>query len=185
MSFASEDQTWIDELQLFLEPRIGELRDPDGRSYQLWNFSDAKRGTAPGDEFPEIVAEKMWRCRAAVIVLSRDYVRSQYCRYIELPFLMWRWEHHNLMCLPMKVGTVPIDKIKVPPYEGSSRSVILDDIIDERQAAASFATSQYRDRNLKELKEAKLEAEIEKRLDGVGRRVVEFLRRRYGARDED
>ena len=37
----------------------------------------------PGDEFPEIVAERMWRCRAAIIILSADYVASQYCRNIE------------------------------------------------------------------------------------------------------
>jgi TIR domain len=185
VSFASEDQLWIDELHAFLEPRLDQLRDIDQRPYQLWNFSDAKRGTTPGDEFPEIVAEKMWRCRAAIIVFSRDYFRSQYCRRIELPFLMWRWEHHKLMCLPVKLGTVPIDKVKLPAYEGPSRSVVLDDIIDDRQAAISFAASQHRDLNLKELKESGLEAEIEKRFDGVGRRVVDFLKRRHGATDED
>jgi hypothetical protein len=98
---------------------------------------------------------------------------------------MWRWEHHKLMCLPVKLGTVPIDKVKLPAYEGPSRSVVLDDIIDDRQAAISFAASQHRDLNLKELKESGLEAEIEKRFDGVGRRVVDFLKRRHGATDED
>lgn len=185
VSFASEDQGWMDELHAFLELRIGELRDSDGRPYQLWNFSDANVGTTPGDEFPEIVAEKMWRCRAAVIVLNKDYFRSQYCRYIELPFLMWRWERHKLMCLPVKVGMVPIDKVRLPRYEGVSRSIVLNDIIDDRQAAMDFSNSRYRDLNLKELKEEKLEAEIEKRFDGVSRRVEDFLKKRYGARDED
>jgi hypothetical protein len=184
VSFAGEDQSWLNDLHAFLEPRLAELRDVDGRPYQLWNFSDAKRGTTPGDEFPEIVAEKMWRCRAGVIVLSRDYVRSQYCRQIELPFLMWRWEHHKLMCLPLKIGIVPIDKVRVPAFEGSARSVILDEIVDDRQAAADFATSTHRERNLKELKEAGLEAEIEKRLDGVSRRITQFLKDRHGAREE-
>jgi hypothetical protein len=183
VSFASEDQSWLNDLHAFLEPRLAELRDVDGRPYQLWNFSDAKRGTTPGDEFPEIVAEKMWRCRAAVIVLSRDYVRSQYCRHIELPFLMWRWEHHKLMCLPLKIGIVPIDKVRVPAFEGPARSVILDEIVDDRQAAADFAASTHRERNLKELKEAGLEAEIEKRLDGVSRRIAQFLKTRHGARE--
>jgi TIR domain len=185
VSFASEDQTWIDDLHAFLEPRIGELRDSDGQPYRLWNFSDAKVGTTPGDEFPEIVAEKMWRCRAAVIVLSRDYFRSTYCRYIELPFLLWRWEHHKLMCLPVKLGIVPIDKVRLPRYEGVSRSVVLNDIIDDRQAAIDFSSSPHRDFNLKELKESGLEAEIEKRFDGISRRIEDFLKRRYNARDED
>jgi hypothetical protein len=185
ISFASEDQLWIDELHAFIEPRLADLLDGDGRPYQLWNFSDAKRGTTPGDEFPEIVAEKMWRCRAAVIVLSRDYTSSKYCRNIELPFLMWRWEHHKLMCLPIKVGTVPIDKVRVPAYMGPARRVILDEIIDDRQAPEHFSASPHRDLNLKELKEVKLEAEIEKRFDGVGRRIIAYLKQRYAARDDD
>lgn len=183
ISFASADQMWIDELHAFIEPKLADLRDAEGRSYQLWNFSDVKRGTAPGDEFPEIVAEKMWRCRAAIIVLSRDFFRSNYCKLIELPFLMWRWEHHKLFCFPVKVGTVPVDKVRIPSYDGPSRNVVLDEIIDDRQAAAAFATSPHRNLNLKELKEAKLEAEIEKRFDGVGRRVVEYLKKCHGARD--
>src|SRR5262249_54865501 len=130
ISFATEDQAWIDVLHAFLEPRIADLLDASGRPYELWDFSDAKRGTTLGDEFPEIVAEKRWRCRAAVLVLSRDYFRSLYCRNIELPFLMWRWEHHKILCVPLKIGIVPVDKVRVPSFEGPSRSVMLDDIID-------------------------------------------------------
>ena len=104
ISFASEDQDWIDLLRAFLDPQLEQLRNPDGRSYQLWNFSDAKRGTTPGDEFPEVVAEKMWSCRVALVLLSKHYFRSDYCRQIELPFLMWRREHHSLLCVPAQAG---------------------------------------------------------------------------------
>jgi hypothetical protein len=79
VSFASEDQEWIDKLHAFLQLRIEELCDFGGEKYRLWNFTVAKAGTTPGDEFPEIIAEKMWRCRAAVLVLSTDYFRSQFC----------------------------------------------------------------------------------------------------------
>jgi hypothetical protein len=181
VSFASEDQAWLEELHAFLEPRIAELRDPSSGPYELWNFTALRSGTAPGDEFPEVVAEKMWRCRAAVIVLSKDYVRSRYCRKIELPFLLWRWEHHRLRCIPIRLGTVPIERVRIPAYLGKSRSVVLDHIIDDRQANIDFAASKHRDLNLKELKEAGLEAEIEKRFDGVGRRLVEFLKQAHGA----
>jgi hypothetical protein len=86
ISFASEDQRWVDDLRAFLDPKIELLRD-NGHLYSLWNFSDAKRGTAPGDEFPEIVAEKMWRCRVAILLFSANYFKSDYCKVIELPFL--------------------------------------------------------------------------------------------------
>jgi hypothetical protein len=184
ISFASEDQEWVDELHKFLEPRVAGLNDPEGHSYQVWSFSDAKRGTTPGQEFPEIIAEKMWSCRAAIVLLSSDYFQSWYCRRIELPFLMWRWAHQNLPCLPVRLGTLPVEKVRLPPFRLESRMVRLDEIIDERQAPADFAASPYRDYNLKELKEAKLEAQIEKRFDGVGRRVVDALKSRYAARDD-
>ena len=63
LSFATEDQSWIDDVRAFLDPRIEQLRDPNGRLYHAWDFSDVRRGTVPGDEFPTIVAERMWNCR--------------------------------------------------------------------------------------------------------------------------
>jgi TIR domain len=185
VSFASEDQEWTNSLHSFLQLRIEELCDPNGGRYKLWNFSDAKAGTTPGDEFPEVIAEKMWRCRAAVILLSMNYFKSSFCRHIELPFLMWRWERHKLLCLPVKVGIVPIDRVRLPKYDGISRRIDLNDIIDDRQAALDFSASAHRDLNLKELKEAKLEAEIEKRFFGVSRRVEDFLKKVYNAYEED
>src|SRR5262249_17915948 len=76
ISFASTDQQWVDDLRDYLDARMELLRDKDGQPYHLWNYSDVKRGTKVGDEFPEIVAEKMWRCRAAILLFSRFYFRS-------------------------------------------------------------------------------------------------------------
>jgi hypothetical protein len=50
----------------------------------------------------------------------------------------------------VKVGIVPIDKIRLPKYDGVSRRVDLNDIIDDRQAALDFSNSAHRDLNLKE-----------------------------------
>ena len=109
LTFAAEDQGWVDDIRAFLEPRIEHLRTPDGRPYHTWDFSDAKRGTSPGDEFPIIVAEKMWSCRVALLVLSKDYFRLD-SRTNPLPFLMWRRETQRLMCLFIKLGALPTDK---------------------------------------------------------------------------
>jgi hypothetical protein len=185
MSFASEDQEWIDSLRAFLDPRIEQLRNPDGRSYQLWNFSDVKRGTTPGDEFPEVIAEKMWSCRAALVLLSKHYFRSDYCRQIELPFLMWRREHHSLLCVPLKLGALPLERVRLPEFKFPSRRVSLDDIIDDRQAAANFAESAYRELNLQQLKERGIESEIDDRFEGLSRRVIAHLKSQFAAIDDD
>jgi hypothetical protein len=183
ISFSSQDQKWVDDLRAFLDPRLEFLQDTDGQPYQLWNFSDAKRGTSPGDEFPEIVAEKMWRCRAALLVLSSSYFKSNYCRSIELPFLMWRRENHKLMCLPLKLGTLPIDRVKLPTYDGTPRHVVISELIDDRQAAPNFATSRHRDLNLKQLREDGFESEIENRFEGIARRVADYLKQSFAANE--
>ncbi len=185
ISYASEDQAWITELRSFLDRRVEQLRDTNGRSYELWNFSDVKRGTVPGDEFPEIVAEKMWRCRVALVVLSKDYFNSRYCRTIELPFLMWRRGQHGLICLPIKLGTLPADAVRLPAYEHPSRKVMLEEIIDDRQAPEDFMSSPYRELSMKQLKERGLESEIENRFDGLSRQVFAYLKTRYEAVEED
>jgi hypothetical protein len=180
ISFASEDQKWVDDLRAFLDPKIDLLRDND-HPYSLWNFSDAKRGTAPGDEFPEIVAEKMWRCRAAILLFSSSYFRSDYCKLIELPFLLWRKDHHGLMCLPIRLGTLPVDKVQVPKYQCDSRFVHLNELIDDRQAKDNFASARYRDWSLRQLREEGKEAEIEDRFAGIARHVERFLKTRFSA----
>ena len=180
ISFASADQKWVDDLRAFLDPKIELLRD-NGHPYTLWNYSDAKRGTVPGDEFPEIVAEKMWRCRVAILLFSANYFKSDYCRVIELPFLLWRRDHHGLMCLPIKLGTLPFDRVQVPKYQCDARFVHLNELIDDRQAKDNFASSQYRDLTLRRLREMGIETEIEDRFAGIARHVEAFLKTGFSA----
>ena len=180
ISFASADQKWVDDLRAFLDPKVELLRD-NGHPYSLWNYSDAKRGTAPGDEFPEIVAEKMWRCRVAILLFSANYFKSDYCKVIELPFLLWRRDHHGLMCLPIKLGTLPFDRVQVPEYQCDARFVHLNELIDDRQAKDNFASSRYRDWTLRQLREEGKESEIEDRFAGIARHVEAFLKTRFSA----
>jgi len=183
ISYASEDQQWINELRAFLDLSLELLRDPDGRPYQLWSYSDTRRGTSPGDEFPEVVAEKMWRCRAALLVLSTDYFQSKFCRQIELPFLLWRREHHGLMCMPVRLGTLPVNRVRLPEYEGASRTVIFDEMIDDRQAAVEFASSPHRELSLLQLMERNIRSERDDRYQGIALRIADFLKRQHAAVD--
>jgi hypothetical protein len=176
ISFASDDQKWVNDLRDYLDAKMDILRDKNGQPYHLWNYSDAKHGTRVGDEFPEIVAEKMWRCQAAILLLSRAYFRSDYCKQIELPFLLWRREHHKLMCLPIKIGTPSYDRVRIPEYQGVSRYIVLNELVDDRQAAEKFIESQYRTWDLARLRQEGKDWEIERRLAGVAHHIAEFLK---------
>ena len=184
VSYANEDLEWVTDLQAFIDPKIEHLRDPGGDAYRLWQFSDGPGAAALGDEFPSIIAEKMWRCRVAIVVLSKAYFASRFCRQIELPFLMWRREHQGLFCIPLRLGALPVDRVRLPAYADSSRYAFIDDLVDDRQAPTDFATSPHRDFNLRQLREKGLESEIESRFDGVARLIVEFLRKQHAAVDD-
>jgi hypothetical protein len=155
-SHANEDLGWVTDLQAFIDQKIEHLRDPGGPTYRLWHFSAAQSAFL-GDEFASIIAENIWRCRVAIVVLSKDYSTSRFCRYIELPFLMWRREHHGLFCVPLRLGALPADRVRLPAYTEPSRHVFIDGMVDDRQASADFATSPYRDLSLKQLRERGLE----------------------------
>jgi len=125
----------------------------------------------------------MWCCRAALLVLSTDYFQSKYCRQIELPFLLWRREHHGLMCMPVRLGTLPVNRVRLPDYDKASRTVIFDEMIDDRQAAIEFASSPHRELSLLQLMERNIRSERDDRYQGIALRIADFLRRRHAAVD--
>jgi hypothetical protein len=113
--------------------------------------------------------------------LSANYFKSDYCKVIELPFLLWRRDQHGLMCLPVKLGTLPFDRVRVPKYKSDSRFVYLNELIDDRQAKDNFASSRYKDLSLRQLREEGKESEIEDRFAGIARHVEHFLKTRFSA----
>jgi hypothetical protein len=117
----------------------------------------------------------------AIVVLSKAYFTSRFCRQIELPLLMWRRKHHGLFCIPLRLGALPADRVRLPAYSEPTSFVFIDEIVDDRQAPAEFAASPHRDLNLKQLREKGLESEIESRFDGIARLIVDFLRKQYAA----
>jgi hypothetical protein len=125
----------------------------------------------------------MWRCRAALLVLSTDYFQSRFCRQIELPFLLWRREHQGLMCMPVRLGTLPVNRVRLPDYGGTSRTVIFDEMIDDRQAAIEFASSPHRELSLLQLMERNIRSERDDRYQGIALRIADFLKRQHAAVD--
>lgn len=67
--------------------------------------------------------------------------------------------------MPLRLGALPADRVRLPAYTEPSRHVFIDGMVDDRQASADFATSPYRELSL--------------RFDGIARLIVDFLRKRY------
>ena len=80
------------------------------------------------------------------------------------------------MCLPIKIGTPSYEKVRIPNYQSDSRYVVLNELVDDRQAAEKFTESQYRSWDLGRLKQEGKEWDIEQRLAGVAHHIAEFLK---------
>ena len=63
------------------------------------------------------------------------------------------WRLHGLFCVPLRLGALPADRVRLPAYTEPSRHVFIDGMVDDRQASADFATSPYRELSLKQLRE--------------------------------
>ncbi len=134
------DRKWVKKAHEFIGDvfRHGDLLCSDSREpYTLWDFASEGIGTRLGQHFPEQVAQKMWECRAAIIIFSQSYVNSPFCRDIELPFLLWRRRHHGTPLFILRVSATTRDgkKWRVPYGE----PMLLEDLVDDRNPALGGA----------------------------------------------
>jgi hypothetical protein len=63
--------------------------------------------------------------------------------------------------IEIKVGTPTYDKVRIPAYQGNSRFVVLNELVDDRQAMDNFNESQYRTWDVGRLRQEGKEWEIE------------------------
>jgi TPR repeat protein len=136
LSYAGEDFEYVELLRKNLAPSL-DLLKRKGVALTIWEYADRRSGTQPGNHFPTAIAEAMWGCRAAIVVWSQDYVRSDYCYSMELPFLLWRWKHSNLRVFLVRVNATTVDgeAVSFPTFRGVSGSIDLLHIVDDRNPA--------------------------------------------------
>ncbi|MCA3555334.1 MAG: toll/interleukin-1 receptor domain-containing protein, partial [Aestuariivirga sp.] len=140
ISYSHGDRVWVDHAQNFIGDvfRHGDLLCSEtGEPYKLWDFAGKGTGTRLGQHFPTEVAQKMWECRAAIIIFSQSYVNSPFCRDIELPFLLWRRRHHGTPLFILRVSDTTRDRRawRVPGGE----PMLLEDLVDDRNPALGGA----------------------------------------------
>lgn len=98
LSFATSDNhavsedhgAWRDKFLEQLNPRLDAANFND-----VYHYTHRERGTTIGDEWPRTLAWKMRSCRAALVLMSDQYVSAPVCRKWELPYLAWRQKYHS------------------------------------------------------------------------------------------
>ena len=187
ISYAREDAVYLAKLRKHLDRVLKRVRSGDDgiTPFTVWDYARHGSGTELGSHFPSVVAERMWRCRAAVIVFSPDYVGSSYCMDVELPFLLWRMVHHSLRVFLLRLNeTVADDEVlETPAVLGPTSRIDLRTIVDDRNPALVERTDGNSEKMFKELERLEPD-QAEVRLIAYAKAIARILDGEERVRDE-
>ena len=93
ISFSHADEAWMKRLKVFLKPLERHLR------IELWDDSRIKHGA----EWYEEIRHAMEQARVAFVLVSPDFLASDFCMMEEFPYLVERAEAGGLILLPIMV----------------------------------------------------------------------------------
>ena len=80
VSYSHRDQDWLDRLKVHLAPYLR------GEGLHLWDDSRIKPGTSWASE----IQQELSRARAAVLLVTPDFLASDYVHTVELPAILTR-----------------------------------------------------------------------------------------------
>lgn len=115
VSYSKKDKVWKDRLLPFLE-LLG-----DNFTIDPW---DDQRISTGGDWFAEI-EEALNRAVCAVLLVSIDFVMSDFIRKNEIPILLQKRKHEGMLLVPIIIREVPFERVwwlkpmQFMPREGS------------------------------------------------------------------
>jgi L-histidine Nalpha-methyltransferase len=127
VSYAHEDAAWLDQLKASLEPSLqrGEL--------ELWDDSRI----APGERWREQIGAALLQCEVAVLLVSQNFIRSEYIADLELLPLLKASEERGLKILwiPISASSWRLTKLEELQAATSSPDAPLDTLSDPMKRA--------------------------------------------------
>ncbi len=94
VSYSHRDREWLERLQIHLRPLVRDRR------LDLW----ADTRLQPGDRWREEIGDAVNRAKAAILLISADFLASDFIDRDELPPLLRAAEKHGCLILPVIVG---------------------------------------------------------------------------------
>lgn len=93
ISYSRADEMWVDRMRTHIH--VGRHKD----SIHLWD----DRSIAPGEMWQDQLEEAIASAGVAILVISADYLASDFISYKELPTLLHRRQEEGLVILPILV----------------------------------------------------------------------------------
>jgi hypothetical protein len=164
-----------DLLRLFRENIDGTLlRNGYDRA---WHFS-AERKTK--NLWMENVGEAFRDCAAAVVFLSPSFMASDFCRDLELPYLLWKWgARKDFMLKLVKLTDFPDPPLIWPDFDLDPRLTSLKQLYDDRHEEYSPAEREksYDRATIKALMNAHQDGIVDRRFTQISSDIVDHLKK--------
>jgi hypothetical protein len=118
ISYSHEDKKWLVELKKWLKPL--EQRD----LVTIWDDEKIK----PGDRWQDAIADALATAKAAVLLVSVDFLNSAFIANNELPQLLNAARGKGLRIFWIAVRPAPVDGTEIAAYQAAHKEPPLSEI---------------------------------------------------------
>jgi tetratricopeptide (TPR) repeat protein len=121
VSYSHEDRMWLDRLVTILRPlvRQGELK--------LWSDFDIR----PGDRWNESIHNALDSCCVAVLLVSSDFLASEFIAHTELPAVLHAAESEGVRIVWIAVSSCLYEKTALAPFKAANEPARPLDLLSE------------------------------------------------------
>ena len=118
ISYSHDDEKWLLELKKFLAPL--EKRD----LIHIWHDGQIP----PGAEWREVIDKEMASAKAAILLVSQNFLNSEFISDKELPYLLDAAKNRELKILWIAVSASTVDHTDLKDYQAVHKEPPLDQL---------------------------------------------------------
>ena len=100
VSYCRSDINWVKEGEYNLIPWIAKSLKNKGIT--VWYDKELKK--LPGEEYKKIIKTEIDRADLAILLISQEFINSEFIRKFEMPWIRERIERNELAIIPILVG---------------------------------------------------------------------------------